>query len=127
MLAKQVFSRDVSLRAPVLLEVDLTTNAKAYPMILRPGARVVVYGTTGAEATLPSVALMQKSIALQFFMIYEISTADRQAGLAELGQLLAENRLRHTIGRVMPLADTAHAHALLEQGAVIGNVVLTMD
>lgn len=110
----------------VVLEVDLTNNATAYPRILRPGARVVVYGTSGLEALLPSVALMQKSIGLQFFMIYDIPAHDRQECVMELGRLLEENRLRHTIGRVLPLERTAQAHELLEQGDVIGNVVLAI-
>jgi NADPH2:quinone reductase len=108
----------------VVLEVDLINNAKAYPRILRAGARVVVYGTSGLEALLPSVALMQKSIGLQFFMIYDIPARDRQECLTELGRLLEEDRLRHTIGQVLPLEQTAQAHVLLEQGEVIGNVVL---
>jgi NADPH2:quinone reductase len=109
-----------------VLEVDLTNNAMAYPRILRPGARVIVYGTSGLEALLPSVAFMQKSIGLQFFMIYDIPERDRQECLTELRQLLEGNRLRHTIGRVMSLEQTAQAHELLEQGDVIGNVVLTI-
>ncbi|MBT2323124.1 NADPH:quinone reductase [Variovorax paradoxus] len=111
----------------VVLEVDLTNNAKAYPRILRPGARVVVYGTSGPEALLPSVALMQKSIGLQFFMIYDIPERDRQECLAELGRMLDENRLRHTIALSLPLEKTAQAHELLERGEVIGNVVLAVD
>jgi NADPH2:quinone reductase len=110
----------------VVLEVDLTNNAIAYPRILRPGARVVVYGTSVLEALLPSVALMQKSIGLQFFMIYNIPARDRQECLSELGRLLEQNRLRHTIALSLPLEQTAQAHDLLEQGEVIGNVVLAI-
>jgi NADPH:quinone reductase len=110
----------------VVLEVDLTNNAKDYPRTLRPGARVIVYGTSGLEALLPSVALMQKSIGLQFFMIYDIQARDRQGCLTELGRLLEEDRLRHTIARSLPLEQTARAHELLEQGDAIGNVVLTI-
>ncbi|HJS02393.1 MAG TPA: NADPH:quinone reductase [Variovorax sp.] len=110
----------------VVLEVDLANNAKTFPLVLRPGARVVVYGTSGPEALLPGVALMQKSIGLQFFMIYEIPARDRQECLSELGRLLDENRLRHTIARSLPLEQIVHAHELLERGEVIGNVVMVI-
>jgi NADPH2:quinone reductase len=110
-----------------VLEVDLTGNAGSYPQILRPGASVVVYGTTGLESVLPSVALMQKSIGLQFFMIYEISARDRQESLAEIKRLLEDNYLRHTVGQSLPLEQTALAHELLEAGDVMGNVILTID
>jgi NADPH2:quinone reductase len=110
----------------VVLEVDLTGNAKTYPHILRPGARVVVYGTSGAEAVLPSVSLMQKGIGLQFFMIYEIPSRERHESLIEIQRMLDEKRLRHTIGLVLPLEQTAKAHELLENGEVMGNAVLTL-
>lgn len=109
-----------------VLEVDLAGNARLYPQVLREGARVIVYGSSGPEAPIPAVALMQKSILLQFFMIYEIAQSDRQECLAELGRLLEEGRLRHTIGRTLPLAQAAQAHELLERGEVIGNVVLAV-
>jgi NADPH2:quinone reductase len=109
-----------------VLEVDLSTNAKSYPQLLRAGARVVAYGTSGTEAMLPGVALMQKSVGLQFFMIYEIAARDRQDGIAEIGRLLQGRQLRHTIGKVLALDETAQAHALLEAGEVMGNVVLTV-
>lgn len=109
-----------------VLEVDLTGNAGGYPQLLRTGATVVVYGTTGLESVLPSVGLMQKSIALRFFMIYEISARDRQEALAEITQLLEDKALRHTVGPTLPLEQTAHAHELLENGEVIGKVVLTL-
>ena len=109
-----------------VLEVDLTGNARNYPQILGPGASVVVYGTTGAESVMPSVALMQKSISLKFFMIYDISARDRQEALDELNSLLDQNGLQHTVGRTLRLDQTALAHELLESGDVMGNVILSI-
>jgi NADPH:quinone reductase len=107
-----------------VLEVDLAGNAARYPHVLRPHARVVVYGTSGLESTLPSVALMHRSVALQFFMIYDISGDDRRAALVEIERLLAADALRHTIGLTLRLEDAAAAHEQLEGGQVMGNVVL---
>lgn len=107
-----------------IVEVDLAANAAKYPQQLRPHGRVVIYGTAGVEATLPSLWLMQNSIALKFFMIYEIPTEDRGAGVEELGALLAAGKLKHTIALRLPLAETARAHDLIEGGTLMGNVVL---
>jgi NADPH:quinone reductase len=107
-----------------VIEMDLSGNAKAYPDILRPGATVVIYGMAAPEAVLPSLWLMRNSITLRFFLIYEISQADRAAELNELAQMLGDNRLIHTIGRRLPLEAVAEAHELLERGAVMGNIVL---
>jgi NADPH2:quinone reductase len=39
-------------------------------------------------------------------------------------QLFAENKIAPVLGRVLPLADAAYAHRLLEQRAVIGKILL---
>ena len=107
-----------------IIEMDLSRNAGYYPNVLRPFATVAVYGMSANEATLPSLWLMQNNINLRFLFIYEISAEDRAAGIGELSELLAANRLTHTIARRLPLADIAEAHNMVEQGKLIGNIVL---
>jgi NADPH2:quinone reductase len=107
-----------------VIEVDLSRNTKSYPAILRPHATVVIYGMSANETTLPTLWLMQNSVTLCFFLIYDISEADRTAGIAELTDLLSQGRLVHTVARRLPLEDIAEAHDLVERGDVIGNVVL---
>jgi NADPH2:quinone reductase len=107
-----------------LIELDLSTNGKDYPNILRPHATVVVYGMSSSESTLPTLWLMRNSITLRLFLVYDLSVSDRDACLAELGALLQSNRLIHTVGRSLPLDDIALAHELSERGEVIGNIVL---
>ncbi|TAM58541.1 NADPH:quinone reductase [bacterium] len=107
-----------------VIEVDFSGNAHLYPALLRPHATVVVYGMAASEATIPSLWLMQNSIALRFFLIYDISEHDRTAGVAELSELIESQRLVHTIARRLPLAAVADAHEIVERGQIIGNVVL---
>jgi NADPH:quinone reductase-like Zn-dependent oxidoreductase len=56
--------------------------------------------------------------------LYDLSAADRDACLAELGALLQSNRPIHTVGQSLPLHEIALAHELSERGEVIGNIVL---
>ena len=107
-----------------MIELDLSTNGKDYPNILRPHATVVVYGMLSNELTLPTLWLMRNSITLRLFLVYDLSAADRDACLAELGAPLQSNRLIHTVGRRLPLRDAALAHQLSERGEVLGNIVL---
>ena len=107
-----------------LIEMDLSANAGLYPGVLRPHATTVVYGTSAADTTLPGSWLMLNSISLHLFLVYELSAADRAAGLTELGELLESGRLMHAVGRRLPLEAVAEAHELVERGEVIGNVVL---
>ena len=67
---------------------------------------------------------MRNSITLRLFLVYDLSTADRDACVAELNALLQSNRLIHTVGRRLPLRDVALGHELSERGEVLGNIVL---
>jgi len=107
-----------------LIEMDLSGNAGLYPAILRPHATIVVYGTSTSEATLSALWLMQNSITLRLFLVYELLPEDRAAALAELTDLLEHGRLIHTVARRLPLEAIAEAHEIVERGAVMGNVVL---
>jgi NADPH2:quinone reductase len=109
-----------------VLEVDLSNNARTYGQVLRPGARVVAYGTSAPEAVVPSVPLMQKSASLQLFMVYELPAKDRMECLREIGQLLEERALLHTVALTLPLGEIARAHEMLEGGEVLGNLILSV-
>jgi NADPH2:quinone reductase len=107
-----------------VIELDLTRNAKLYPTIVRPHGRVVVYGMSAAEATLPALWMMQNSVSLLPFLIYEISAEDRAAGLAEVARLMEAGKLQHTVAQRLPLERIADAHDIVERGEALGNVVL---
>jgi NADPH2:quinone reductase len=107
-----------------LIEVDLSTSAELYPAVLRPHSTVVVYGTSAPETALPGHWLLINSITLRFFLVYELSAADRAIGSNELTELLEGGRLIHTIARRLPLEGIAEAHEIVERGDVMGNVVV---
>jgi zinc-binding alcohol dehydrogenase family protein len=107
---------------PRFRSLDLSTNGKDYPNILRPHATVVVYGWS-SESMLPTLWLMRNSITLRLFLVSDLSASDRDACLAELGALLQSNRQIHTVERSVPLDDIALAHELSERGEVIGIVL----
>jgi NADPH2:quinone reductase len=107
-----------------VIEMDLTRNSQFYPAILSPHATVVIYGMSANEATLPSLWLMQNSITLRFFLIYDVSEPDRRAGIDELTKALVDGHLIHTIAHRLPLDRVAEAHEIVESGNAIGNVVL---
>lgn len=69
-------------------------------------------------------ALLWKSLTLKFFLVYDLTPQDRAYGLARLTELLNANVLKHCVGARFPLADLVLAHQAVEQGEVIGNVVV---
>ena len=68
----------------VAIEMDFSGNAAVYPQILKPRSNVIVYGMSKSEATLPSLWLMQNSITLRFFLIYELTQEQRRAALERI-------------------------------------------
>ncbi|GAB3770055.1 NADPH:quinone reductase [Ramlibacter monticola] len=107
-----------------VIEMDFTANARLYPACVRAGGTIVVYGMGQQEANLPTFWFMRNRITVKFVYVYEMEAAEREACLRELDALLREGALQHTVALRMPLADIARAHDMVEQGQVIGNVVL---
>ena len=107
-----------------VIEMDFTANARLYPACVRPGGTIVVYGMSQLEASLPTSWFMRNRLTVKFVFVYEMEAAGREACLRELDALLREGALQHTVALRMPLADIARAHDIVEQGQVVGNVVL---
>jgi NADPH2:quinone reductase len=107
-----------------VIEMDLTANAKHLPGVLRPKGTVIVYGT-GPEAVLPSAFCLVNSIRLQFFLVYELDSAERARAVAAVNDGLNSGVLLNRVARpTYPLTDTIAAHEAVERGTV-GNVIVT--
>jgi NADPH2:quinone reductase len=109
-----------------VIEMDLAANAKLIPTVLRPKGSVIVYGTGAAEVALPAFFCLTQSIRLQFFLVYELDTSERERALATINRALTQGTLiNRVVQPTYPLADTAAAHEAVERGT-IGNVIVTL-
>ncbi len=114
-----------------VIEMDLAANAKLIPFVLRPKGSVIVYGTGAAAASLPAFFCLTQSIRVQFFLVYELDTRERERAVSGIGRALEQSSLG--IGRLInrvatptyALADTAAAHEAVERGT-IGKVIVAM-
>jgi D-arabinose 1-dehydrogenase-like Zn-dependent alcohol dehydrogenase len=87
---------------------------------LRPGGRYVLVGNvTARDLTVPAGLLLLKGLRLLS------SVGVTAAGLSEVLQFVAEGAMSPAISDVVPLAEAARCHALLEQGQVTGRLVLS--
>ena len=110
-----------------IIELDLSGNAATDLEVLRSGGELVVYGSAAPQLSLPFVPLLTRNIALKFFIVYHLEPADRQRATAALQRMLARGELQHNIALRLPLAEIATAHERLEQGSLVGNLVLKVD
>jgi NADPH2:quinone reductase len=107
-----------------VVEVDLAANGALLPQIVAPGGTCACYGSGSATPGLPFFPMILSGAAVRFFIVYELPPLVRAEAEAQLTGWMALGRLRHAIGRVLPLADCAAAHDLVQRGEVMGNVVL---
>ena len=110
-----------------VVEMDLAVNGAMLPRLLRPHGVCVVYGTGAGTVTIPAPWLLGNNINLRFMIVYELTREDRESALAGVAALEAAGKLQHSVGRRLPLSEVVQAHELVEQAAVLGNVVLDIE
>ena len=109
-----------------VIEMDLAANAKLIPFVLRPKGSVIVYGTGAAAASLPAYFCLTQSIRVQFFLVYELDTRERERAVSAISRALEQGKLINRIATpAYKLADVAAAHEAVERGT-IGNVIVTL-
>jgi NADPH2:quinone reductase len=109
----------------VMIEMDLTANAKLIPGIIRPKGSVIVYGT-GPEATLPAAFCLINSIRLEFFLVYELDATERDRVIAIIDGALKQGALLNRVAqKTFNLDEIALAHEAVERGS-LGNVLMTL-
>ncbi len=109
-----------------VIELDIAANAKLMPQVLRPRSAIVVYGTGAPEADVPLHFFLRNAIALKFIYVYELDRAERAAALSAISRALEAGKLINNVGRTFPLAEIVAAHEAVEEGKVLGNVVVTI-
>jgi NADPH2:quinone reductase len=111
--------------ADVIIDMDFSTTAAwAAEGALAPHGQVVCYGSNALEVPLPFRPWLFQSMGVKFFLVYDLTAADRLRAVARLSSLLAQNQLRHSIGQRFALDQVAQAHLSVESGQIVGNVVI---
>jgi NADPH:quinone reductase len=110
--------------ADAVIEMDLGANASLLPDVLKPTGTVAIYGSSKPETTLPFQFLLQNSITLKFFLVYQMPPERRERATTELTRLLERNELIHNVAQTFDLGDIVAAHEAVESGKAMGNVVV---
>lgn len=107
-----------------IIEVDIAANAALDLTLLRPGGDLMVYGSGKPGFELPFFPLIANNVSLGFFIVYNLSAADRRHAQHTLQGWLARGELAHAIAQRVPLAQIVQAHEAVEQATTSGNVVV---
>lgn len=103
--------------ADAVIEVDAAGNARHYGEMLAFGGRAVVYGSNGADVTLPFGPMIMGFVSLYFFIVYRLPPTLLRETLDGVTTLLSDPRLRHPRTVVHALDDIAAAHERVEAGS----------
>ncbi len=123
-VAKRCLDLTAGLGVDRIIELDLAANLKSDLAALRADGEIVVYGSGAPEIPVPFFASALKNVRYQFFIVYNLSDADRKLGLTGVSELLEAGRLQHNVAMRVPLARIAEAHELVESGRAVGNVLV---
>ena len=107
-----------------IVEVDFSANSNTYAGILGRRAKIAVYGSGNAPATMSVGGFVNIEPTIQFYIVYQLDPEPLRAGIAELTAMIEQGALKHSVARRLPLAEIAAAHEAVEGGAVMGNVVV---
>ena len=111
-----------------VIDMDFSTTAGWLAQgLLKNHGQVICYGSNPPpDISISFRPLLFGSVGLKFFLVYDLTPADRQACLSQLTEMLQKNQLIHSIGAVFPLTDIVQAHETVEAGQTVGNVVLAI-
>jgi NADPH:quinone reductase len=115
--------------------VDAVIDPVAGPTIpanlalLAPCGVLVIYGGLGGRAPLDLEQTLRakgRSPAIRHFTIHawDDLVEERRAGMRAIIDMLAAGKLHPRIHAVLPLAEAARAHEMLESGQVLGKLLL---
>jgi NADPH2:quinone reductase len=113
--------------ADVIIDMDFSTTARwAAEGALAAHGQVVCYGSNALEVNLPFRPWLFQSMGVKFFLVYDLTPADRQKAVARLSAMLSQQQLQHSIGARFSLDQIAQAHQTVEPGQTVGNVVVDL-
>lgn len=108
-----------------IIDVAFGQNVMLDATIIKPGGVIATYGSEAeGYPRLPFYELMRKTITIRFVLVYVLSDAARQQGIADVNAALEAGALRPIIAARFPLHETVQAHQAVERGNLIGNVVI---
>ena len=107
-----------------IIEVDVAGNAALDAVVLAHGGMIAVYGSNKPGAELAFMPNIARGIGWRFYIVYNLTAAERARSVATLNAWMEAGLVHHAVAETLPLSRIADAHEAVEQGRLIGNIVL---
>jgi NADPH:quinone reductase len=109
-----------------VVEVALSANADLDAAVVRNGAVVAAYGSARDRPELPFWPLLFANVTIRLLGSDDFPQAARDAAARDLTSAAAQGALSVTVARTFPLAEIVAAHELVESGAAVGRVLISI-
>ena len=128
-VADRVLSLTEGIGVDAIIDMDFSTTAPLVDQgVLASHGKFVCYGSNQrGSVPINYAAWLPRSLSLHFFLVYELTPAQRTRALAGVQAMLRDGSLQHHIGPRFELADITLAHQAVENGTTFGNVIVNCE
>lgn len=110
-----------------IIEVDFGANLTGNIKMLKPNGVIAAYSSSSAPTpVLPYYDLAFKGARIHFVQGFNLPDDARRQAVEDLNRHIAAGQVSVAVGATFRLGQIAQAHALVEAGKSIGNVVLKL-
>lgn len=111
-----------------VVDVEFGANIQTSLEVLRIGGVIATYASVQEpEPTLPFFPMMYKDLTIRMIIVYAMPESAKDQAIADIEDALSSNALQHRIAHSLPLEQIVEASEIIEQGAVRGAVILSID
>ncbi len=111
-----------------VIEVEFGGNLETTLKCLRANGVIAAYASAAEpQPRLPFYPMLFAGVTLRLVLVYILPEAARVAAMRDINAALASGALAPPIDSLFPLERIAEAHARVESGQALGNVVVTLD
>ena len=111
-----------------VIDVEFGANLPEVLNLIRVGGIIATYSSTQVpEPKLPFLKMMFMDLTMRLVIVYAMPEEAKQRAISDIDGRLRDGRLQHRVTHVLPLADIAVAHEIIEQGECRGCVVVAVN
>lgn len=111
-----------------VVDVEFGANLEQVLDVIKVSGVIATYSSSQDTAPkLPFYRMMYMDLTLRMVIVYAMPEEAKEQAITDIEVALDTGKLKHRIAEVLPLADCARAHELVEQGTIRGSVVLRIS
>ncbi len=108
-----------------IVDVDFGANIAVTEKVIAERGTIAAYASAAVMSpAIPFYPLMFKNTRLWMLVVYLLDPMMRRRGEAQITEWLEAGALSHAVSARFPLAETAEAHCMVEEGQKFGTVVV---